>query len=688
MIRSKSLPTVQVTPSAVVMGGGLWSNVAPGAAPPGTGQFCLNFEVATSGAWAKSGNLERFDGRPRPSDAVYVMLQPETTFSGLAIGDIVAGSASGASATVCYVDADFIAVTKRTGTFTPGEVLTKGGSSVGQISPVQNYPITVGLNANLVNSAASLYRADIAAVPGSGPVRGVAVLNDQVYAWRDNAGATAMVMHRATAGGWTAVALGEYVNFSNANTSVGDGDTLTQGAVSATIARVVVETGTLQSGTNTGKLIITGRAGGNFSGAAATSTGGGSLTLAGAQVAIALLPGGRVETEVYGFTGAAGAKRLYGCDGVNPEFEFDGLLYVPLNTGVTSVRARYVRCHKMHLFYAFAGSLQHSGIGNPYTWSPIFGASELGTGDTITGLSSVSGSETSAAMLVLCQNAAWMLYGKNAGTGNDGWNLVQVADKSGAKDRSVVGMDNVVSFDAGGALAWKPTDSFGNFEWESSSIQVKPLIEDANPQASVMVRQLGRARWFMSDGTVISATPGRKGLQWAKGNIGRSVTCTINDEVLGISRTFYGCDDGFVYEADRGTTNDGLDIECMLKLSALNQKTPTLRKQYRWLEVECSSETPFEMQVSAEFSDQDPNIEPAPGGVISQLGAGSAWDVTSWDASYWDARKNARTRMSTPGAGYNIAPIFYQRGAVGLPHEINVVMVGYTPRRSTNYEGG
>lgn len=48
-------------------------------------------------------------------------------------------------------------------------------------------------------------RAAITAVPGSGPVRGVWYYNGNFYAFRDNAGGTAGVMHRATSGGWVQV---------------------------------------------------------------------------------------------------------------------------------------------------------------------------------------------------------------------------------------------------------------------------------------------------------------------------------------------------------------------------------------------------------------------------------------------------------------------------------------------------
>lgn len=42
------------------------------------------------------------------------------------------------------------------------------------------------------------------------------------------------------------------------------------------------------------------------------------------------------------------------------------MVYVPLNTGMGSIRATAVQCHKLHVFFGYRGSLQHSAIGNPY----------------------------------------------------------------------------------------------------------------------------------------------------------------------------------------------------------------------------------------------------------------------------------------------------------------------------------
>lgn len=52
-------------------------------------------------------------------------------------------------------------------------------------------------------------RAAILPLPGSGPVRGVTVYRDRVYAFRDNAAGDACIMHKATDEGWQAVDTGE-----------------------------------------------------------------------------------------------------------------------------------------------------------------------------------------------------------------------------------------------------------------------------------------------------------------------------------------------------------------------------------------------------------------------------------------------------------------------------------------------
>jgi hypothetical protein len=138
---------------------------------------------------------------------------------------------------IAIPSATSVVLTKITGTFSTGNIKV-GGVVVGTVlgAQVQDGAATALLHAQYRNLAADVYRALIAAIPGSGNILGVWLYNDVVYAFRNDAGGTKAVMYKSTASGWSAVTLGEEISFTNANASVGDGDTLTQGAVTATIS--------------------------------------------------------------------------------------------------------------------------------------------------------------------------------------------------------------------------------------------------------------------------------------------------------------------------------------------------------------------------------------------------------------------------------------------------------------------
>ena len=91
-----------------------------------------------------------------------------------------------------------------TGTIDEDEALTVGGASVGSATgtPRSRGADTIDLDFDYQILAQALRREDIAALPGSGPTRGVWVYGGDLYAVRDNAAATAGVLYKATATGW------------------------------------------------------------------------------------------------------------------------------------------------------------------------------------------------------------------------------------------------------------------------------------------------------------------------------------------------------------------------------------------------------------------------------------------------------------------------------------------------------
>jgi hypothetical protein len=688
----KGMPKVPVTSGVVALGGGLDLVTASFDARPGAVRGAINYEQSTDGGYQSAGNYEAFDGRPRPSDSTVLVLSPASSFSGVTIGLQVVGQTSGATGVAIAYAADYLALTKATGTFTAGETLKIGATVIGIMGGF-DYPITQSLSNTLGGLAEDLYRADITAVPGGGPVRGIAVLGSAIYAWRDDlaTAATKMEIYKATGAGWVAVPRYYELSFTGGTTQPAEGSTITKGAASATVKRVILESGAW-SGTAAGRYIIT-LPSAAFTAGAFTTTGAGTIPAAGAGVyhgtQIALLPGGRVETDVSTFSGSLLTRGLYGCDGVNREFELRDDILVPLATGMT-IRAKFVKVHKSHLIFAYDGSLQNSTIGNPYQWSAITGAAEVATGDTITGFVAVGGSETAAALMVLCVNSAWVLYGTSAAN----WELRPLSDSRGSAPYSVQDIGSPLGLDVDGFVQYTPTQAFGNFTWDLASRLVTPLVREKTIGCSVFNKALGRYRAFFSDGNIIAGTPmgGSKtaegvassSIAWMPASMPITVVVAYSSEVGGITRTFYGGSDGFVYEADRGRSANGVAITAALKLAALNQRSPIVEKLYRGAYVECSSDGAFALSAGAAFDEDRMDAETLGAPIsLDMRGKGGLYDLDKWDACFYDAGERDSRRYDLMGKGCSISPIFASSSSNQKPHRVRYLTLIYSLRKVT-----
>ena len=688
-----ALPKMKLIPQIISLRGGIDLVTASMFATPGTLDFARNYEALPLGGYERVGGIERFSGQPRPSDATYQVIAPATTFSGAVVGDTINGQTSGATGVlIAITTGGAYIVTKVVGSFARLENIRKVTTVLGIYAALD--PVTLSTDDNTYNAlAAANYRADIAAVPGAGPVRGVAIVNDVNYAWRNNAGQTALVCYKSTTAGWVLVPLFREISFTSGSVQYTDGSTLTQGTVSATIQRVVLESGNWTGGNAAGRFIITTPAGGALVFAAGASTGGGVATLSGADTAIAMLPGGRIESDLYNFTGSATAAftRLYACDGINREFEFDGTTMVPINTGMNTIRASFVKCHKFQLLFAYQGSLQVSGPGTPYVWSPILGAGELGTGDTITGFVPVGGSEASSALMVFCKKTTWVLYG-NA---TYDFRMSRISEKSGANPYSCQDLGFPLVHDAPGLRRYFPQKEYGNFGYELASLSIEALVKGLVPRCSVVAVGKSRYRCFFTDGTSIVGTPLFSGtnsytglpiysVKWMACDLARNIYVAVEGKIAGISRVFYGDDLGFVYEADVGRSFDGDTISAAIRMQNLNQSSTLQIKQYRRFDIEAVGQSAFTLGCGFEFNDGDPDVATnviVPITALANAGQALVYDGANWDQAYWGVGETARKRISCSGQGYAITPIMSSSSAVELPHRLMAVAILYSPLR-------
>lgn len=681
----KPIPPVPVQQEIVLFDGGL-DLVSPALAlKPGAVIGAVGYEPDINGGYRCMAGIERFDGRTRPSDATYS--NAVVILSGTVVaGNTITGVTSGATAVVIYVNGTTeLIVTKVTGTFV-SETINVGGSPVGTVSSVSlTAALTPALNATYLGLAASNYRSDIAAVPGSGPVRGVWFYNGSIYAFRNNVGGTACLMYKATTGGWTQVTFGYEIQFTGATGEIFEGDTVTVGAYTGVVKRALLRTGTWTV-SGAGTLVFDSVTGTMPTATSITVGGAGKATSSTASTAIGLSPGGRFEFQNYNFTGSAANWRMYFVDGVNYLSEFDGTRLVPIRTGISGDAPTHLAAHKNHLFVSLKSSVQHSGIGNPYSWTALTGASELAVGKPVTGLLPQTGSETTGALAIFSgyqeHYSTHILYGNSSAA----WSLVNYAEDSGAVAYTARNIGFAYHLDTKGVEQLVTTRDFGNFNSSTITRKIQPFIDRKKGLAigSCIVRATNQYRVFYSDGTgFLIYINGTKVGAILPFDYGSRTFYTVESftDATGAERILAGGNDGYVYELDRGTSYDGDAKLSYLILSFNSSRSPRTRKRYRRVVVQATCRSTASVSVGYELDYGSPDIVSGAQESTTIVGGGGWYDDLTWDSFNFDSPYVSEYRVDTPGVGHNIGLVVYSESATNDQHTLHGAIMHYSMGR-------
>lgn len=667
----------------IILAGG-WDLATPLISiKPGKVRRAQNWEVDVNQGYTRIPGYERFDGQTRPSTASYSIIDITITGS-LVAGNVVAGATSGATATVIAISSagdDFYAVlTKITGVFQSGEDLDVSSVKQAEVNSTlrPSGATTSLLNAQYKNLAADEYRSDIAAVPGSGSVLGIIMYNDVKYAFRANTGGTAVDMYKSTAGGWSQVALGyERAFTSGGTTEITEGQTIVGAASGATavVTRVMLESGSWAAGDAAGKFIFASQTG-TFQAENIDVSGGGSnlATIAGDSSEISMVPGGRFEFDIANFGGQEGTRRLYGCDGVNRGFEFDGSVFCPIDTGMAIDAPSHVSAFKNHLFFSFESSSQHSGIGAPYAFTIISGAGEIAVANTITAYSEQPGSTGQATLGIFSQNRIHMLYGTSAAD----WVLVQYRREIGAYAYSVQEFGMTLMLDDRGIANLLTAQEFGNFQHNMLSKDIQPWIQQKRGffTASTIARDKSQYRLFFSDKYALYlTTDNRKVLGIMPMLFKHEVTCiTSQENSSGQEEIYFGSSDGYVFQLDRGTSFDGESIESFIDLPYLHNGSPRIKKRYKTASVEAFGGGYHLISFSylLGYGNSGSGVEST-----QQLPVNfrdNQWDGgLVWDAFFWDGEVLSPSRAKLKGRAENISLRFRSNGDYFSPITLSSV---------------
>jgi hypothetical protein len=672
----------QVRYDLIRLAGGLDQVTPTLSLKPGVLRRSANFEASITGGYTRIAGYERFDGRANPSDALYTVLTV-SVINPIAVGNTVTGATSGTTGKVILVDGSTVVTTRLSGYFVDGESLAVSSTTVGIIDEVIG---TVGdglTDATYKALAADDYRTSIQAVPGSGPVRGVAYFDGDVYAWRNNAGGTRLDMHKSTSTGWSAVPYYGTFDFDIGSSEIFAGETIVGHSSGATalVKAVILKSGTWAGGDAAGYIVFTNMTGTPIANELVYVGGTKHARSVGTYSTIAPLPGGRVESVIANFGGGQTNRKLYFCDGVNNAFEWDGEVLIPIFTSMTPDAPTRIVVHKQHLFLAFGHSLQFSAIGNPYVWDPVLGAGEIAMNAPISQVLPLPGDQSSGALGVYTETDTSVLYGSSS----ENFQLSTFNSGTGAFANTGQNMEQTYIFSQRGVVGMGTSLNFGNFAAASLTMNIRPFLQTRRSlaSASVVNREKGQYRVFFSDGTGLYLTLSNGKYMGAMPvQFPNAVLCCVEGGLQnGVEVSYFGSDNGFVYRLDAGTSFDGAAIPANVTLAYNSAGSPRILKRYRRASVEMTGNYYAEFGFGYDLGYSSAEInQPSDESYTNDLRP-SYWDSFIWDNFVFDGRDISPSEIEVTGTAENMAIRISSVSNLLQPFTVNSIIVHYTMRR-------
>lgn len=659
---------------------------------PGRMSECLNFEQAFGKqGYRRIDGYERFDGRAEPHKASYSVLRFDAGTVAIAPGNIVAGATASAEVLLVELEsggwatgdaAGRLIVILPIGVFVDNEALKVGATVVAAMDgPVVRGSVSEALNDSYITLAREVLRNDIQKVPGSGPILGVAVYRNDVYAARDSADGLTAGLYKSSAAGWQPIRTGllpggrwrfDVANFSGSSTSLAlfgvDGKNRPWQWDGASFTLMAPIYGTQASSISS----------------VAVGTGSKEFTIVESTRSFA------VGLEVVIHSKANAANRMVGAVVSYSANVLTVAVVTATGSGTFTDweigRADFkdkpyiVADHKDHLFLAYPlGQLQTSNLGDPLAYNTT--AALFGMGDEITGLASMKG----AVMGVFCLNKIMLL----SGTSSIDWKMESYSQSAGAKHDTVQELaGNALFLDDRGLTSLQATQNFGDFEPSIFSRDIKPLLD------GYMTRMIGtriakgkfQYRLYADDGTVLTATiltpeatvrPGDVAFsRWQYGHVPACIAQGDMDD--GSEGLFFGTADGYVMREDVGQSFDGAEVNSVLRLHFNQLKSPANKKRFRKLEMELDAPDTVAIKFRQQFDYADGKYAASLTQEAIADGGGGQWNASSWDEFCWSLPIMTQAEANIDGVGKNMGLLIWHASAIDRSFTLQGLLLQYT----------
>ena len=516
----------------------------------------------------------------------------------------------------------------------------------GMCREATNYEQNYETGYSRINGYRKLVNADIT---GSGPIRGIVVYDDSIYVFRDDLSGTTCKMWKATPA--------EYRIGSQAS---GDAESLWG-------KNIVVDNGSWTEITDivdASDVATTLTAGGyyefvihNFkaTGASTTTTPAGSHDVSGSS----------------GY--------LYGVDGKNPAWFFNGTQLKLIDSTYTPDVPQHIAANANHLVLGFrAGEIAVSAVGDPTEFST--GASSYGVTDYLTGMSATA----DGALIVFTRDKTYILY--NMADPNSVI-LKKHSKTVGAYPYTIQALAGTTMFyDNWGLTDIQSSNKFGDIITSSLSAKIQTQLTSRQPQTSVILKSKSQYRLYTTAvngvetdcmiGTLIQG----KSLGFTHASYPFVVACAESGFINLTEYSLTGSSTGTVYHMDVGNSFDGAAYLSRLKLPFNFIGTPAYEKQFKKMVLNVGTDEAASLNFAITYNSGRVG-EPRFSDSTSVTPEGPEWGEDIWGSFYWGAGESGYLEKHLKGHAKNLSITFTNTSASEAPHTLRDISFIYELRR-------
>lgn len=391
----------------------------------------------------------------------------------------------------------------------------------------------------------------------------------------------------------------------------------------------------------------------------------------------ALLPNGSYQAVLTNFTGSAGTKEIVGVDGVNPAFRFNGTTFTQITGPITPdapTHAEVLPSQVLLLAYR-KGSLVFSAVGDPTKWSTVDGGGEIAVADEITALAV----QPDNSCAVFCRNRTYVLYGKTKAD----FNLTTLSSSTGAIPNSIQNINDSVYLDDRGMTRLNRVQQFGNFDMATISQKIEPLLKRyaGRITTSFVIKSKNQYRLCFDDSTGIVVTFfGAEVAGFSTFSFGHVIRCAFSaEDSAGREVVYFGGDDGYLYQAERGFSYDGAEYQSTMRPAFNHVGSPDTKKRWRKVVVEVDTPSSTPLSVTPDFDYSSPDTPADRTQYITATGGGGYWDASAWDSFSWSAASTFTADIYIDGVARNMCLVVNCSSKSAPPHILNSFLYHYSP---------